>query len=259
MSSFTTLITGASSGLGAELARQSAALGHDLALCARRTGRLEELSAEITASNPNVTVRTYALDVTDADAVREVFQAADTDAAEAGGLSRIVVNAGLGKGRKIGSGTPESNRETATTNVLGALAQAEAAMELFRAADGGKGAGHLVLVSSVSAIRGNRKAITTYGATKAFVANLGEGIQAELLKSKTPIDVTVLLPGYIDSEMTARNEQGTPLMVDTKTGVRAMLTAIEVRKRKAYVPGWPWAVIGRVLRVLPLPLVAKFV
>ena len=259
MSRFTTLITGASSGLGAELARQSAALGHDLALCARRTERLDELSAEITASHPNVTVRTYALDVTDPDAVREVFQAADEDAAENGGLHRVVVNAGLGKGRKIGSGKPEANRETAITNVLGALAQAEAAMEIFRAADGGKGAGHLVLVSSASAIRGNRKAVATYGATKAFVANLGEGIQAELLRSKSPIDVTVLLPGYIASEMTARNEQGTPLMVDTETGVRSMLAAIEARKRKAYIPGWPWAVISKVLRVLPLSAVARFI
>ncbi|MFZ2563360.1 MAG: SDR family oxidoreductase, partial [Corynebacterium variabile] len=194
---FTTLITGASSGLGAELARQSAALGHDLALCARRTDRLDELATEITASNPSVTVRTYALDVTEGDAVREVFRTAD-----AGGLDRIVANAGLGKGRKIGSGQPDANRETAQTNVLGALAQAEAAMEIFRE----RNAGHLVLVSSVSAIRGNRKAMATYGATKAFVANLGEGLQSELLQSKTPIDVTVILPGYIESEMTARKE-----------------------------------------------------
>ena len=57
-------------GLGAELARQSAALGHDLALCARRTDRLDELATEITASNPSVTVRTYALDVTDARRTR---------------------------------------------------------------------------------------------------------------------------------------------------------------------------------------------
>lgn len=253
---FTTLITGASSGLGAELARQSAALGHDLALCARRTDRLDELATEITASNPSVTVRTYALDVTDGDTVREVFRTADADA---GGLDRIVANAGLGKGRKIGSGQPDANRETAQTNVLGALAQAEAAMEIFRE----RNAGHLVLVSSVSAIRGNRKAMATYGATKAFVANLGEGLQSELLQSKTPIDVTVILPGYIESEMTARKEgddgkaKRPPLMTSTEKGVQSMLTAIEERKRKAYVPGWPWRVIGALLRVAPLTLVGK--
>jgi len=61
----TILITGASSGLGAEMARQFAALGHDLALCARRTERLDELAAEIAASHPDVTVSVKALDVTD--------------------------------------------------------------------------------------------------------------------------------------------------------------------------------------------------
>jgi short-subunit dehydrogenase len=251
MATFTTLITGASSGLGAELARQSADLGHDLVLCARRTGRLDELSAEITASHPGVTVRTYTLDVTDPDAVRDVFRRADADAD--GGLDRIVVNAGLGKGRRIGSGHPEANRETATTNVLGALAQAEAAMEIFRAKD----AGHLVLLSSVSALRGNRRALTTYGATKAFVANMGEGLQAELAAAGSPVDVTVLFPGYIRSEMTAQAEGRTPLLVDTRTGVRSMVAAIEGRKRRALVPGWPWRLVGPVLKVLPLRLLSR--
>lgn len=253
MTTFTTLITGASSGLGAEFARQSAALGQDLALCARRTQRLEELAAEIGASCPSVTVRTYALDVTDPDAVREVFRQADGDAD--GGLDRIVANAGLGKGRRIGSGKPEANRQTAVTNALGVLAQAEAAMEFFRE----RGSGHLVLVSSVTALRGNRKAMTTYGATKAFVANLGEGLQSEMLASGIPVDVTVLLPGYIRSEMNEKVEQKTRFMVDTPVGVRSMLAAVEARKRRALVPGWPWRFIGPLLCVLPLRVLSKVV
>jgi short-subunit dehydrogenase len=259
---FTTLITGASSGIGAEIARQSAALGHDLALCARRTDRLDALAAEITASFPTVTVRTYALDVTDADAVRRVFRTADTDA---GRLDRVVVNAGLGKGRKIGSGFPEANRETAVTNVLGALAQAEAATEIFRE----QGRGHLVLVSSVSAVRGNRGAVTTYGATKAFVANLGEGLQSEFLRSRLPVDVTVVLPGFIESEMTAGITGGAsagdspaggrrpPFMVSTQTGVRAIMTAVEKRRRRAFVPALPWRGVALLLRVAPLWLVSR--
>ena len=69
----TILITGASSGLGAEMARQFAALGHDLALCARRTDRLETLRAEIAAAHPGVRVEVRALDVNDHDAVFRVF------------------------------------------------------------------------------------------------------------------------------------------------------------------------------------------
>ena len=69
----TILITGASSGLGAEMARQFAALGYDLALCARRTDNLEALRAEIAAAHPGVRVEVRALDVNDHDAVFGVF------------------------------------------------------------------------------------------------------------------------------------------------------------------------------------------
>ena len=65
MSKGTILITGASSGLGAEMARQFADLGYDLAITARRTERLDELAAEITAKHADRRVITKALDVTD--------------------------------------------------------------------------------------------------------------------------------------------------------------------------------------------------
>ena len=71
----TTLITGASSGLGAEMARQLAARGEDLALCARRTERLEGLREELAAAYPERRVSLAALDVTDDDAVFTVFRA----------------------------------------------------------------------------------------------------------------------------------------------------------------------------------------
>src|SRR3954451_19405330 len=83
------LITGASSGLGAEMARQFAAKGHDLALCARRTERLEELGSEILAAHPDRRVELRALDVNDDDQVFEVFGAFRDDF---GGIGRVVVN-----------------------------------------------------------------------------------------------------------------------------------------------------------------------
>ena len=142
----TILITGASSGLGAEMARQFAARGHDLALCARRLDRLEELRAEILAAHPGRRVEVRALDVTDDDQVFAVFRAfRDADARRR--IDRVVVNAGLGKGAPLGTGGYAANRQTAMTNFVAALAQSEAAMEIFRAQD----AGHLVMISSMSA------------------------------------------------------------------------------------------------------------
>ncbi|NYF98173.1 SDR family oxidoreductase [Janibacter cremeus] len=248
---FTTLITGASSGLGAEMARQFAALGHDLALTARRTERLDALKAEITAAHPQRRVETYALDVTRDEDVTAVFEQAKGDFTR---LDRVVVNAGLGKGAPYGKGSHYANRQTIETNVLGAAVQTEAAMAIFRE----QRAGHLVLIASITALRGMPKSMTTYAATKAFLASLGEGIRSEMLgKPELAIDVSVLYPGYIRTEMNEKVEQKTKFMVDTDVGVRSMVEAIEARKPKAYVPAKPWVAIGAAMKALPLPVVRK--
>ncbi|WP_457045412.1 SDR family oxidoreductase [Geodermatophilus sp. SYSU D01180] len=240
------MVTGASSGLGAEMARQFAARGWDLALCARRTDRLDALADGIRTATGR-RVETAALDVTDADAVPAVFRRFD----EAfGGFDRVVVNAGLGKGAPLGTGRADANRETAMTNFVGALAQCEAALEVFRR----QRRGHLVLVSSMSALRGMRKSMTTYAATKAGVAALAEGLRSERIPG---VDVSVVHPGYIRSEMNEHVRQATRFMVDTETGVRAMVEAIEAGKAKAYVPAWPWVPIGVAMRVLPLSVVRR--
>lgn len=243
------LITGASSGLGAEMARQLAALGHDLALCARRTERLDELRTEILRAHPDRRVAVRALDVTDVDATLTAFRELRD---ELGSIDRVVVNAGLGKGAPLGTGQHEANRQTAVTNFLGALHQCEAAMEVFRAQDGG----HLVMVSSMSALRGMPKSMTTYAATKAGVAHLAEGLRTEL-HGKAGYQVTVLYPGYIRSEMNEHVEQQTPLMVPTTKGVRAMVEAMEKEVDSACVPRLPWAAIAPVMRHAPIPVLRK--
>lgn len=243
----TILITGASSGLGAEMARQFAARGYDLALCARRTDRLEGLQAELQERHPGQRFGIRALDVTDDEQVFEVFRAF---AAEFGRIDRVVVNAGLGKGAPLGTGRYHANRQTAMTNFVGALAQTEAALEIFRK----QNAGHLVMVSSMSAMRGMPKTVTTYAATKAGVAHLAEGVRAEMLG--TPIKVSVIYPGYIRSEMNEAVKH-TPFMASTEKGVGAMVDAIEKEKARASVPAWPWVPLGAALKHLPLPLARR--
>ena len=243
----TILITGASSGLGEEMARQFAARGHDLALCARRTDRLDALRAELEGRHPGQRVEVRALDVTDDDAVFEVFRAFRADF---GTLDRVVVNAGLGKGAPLGTGRHDANRQTAMTNFVAALAQAEAAMEIFRE----QRAGHLVMISSMSAMRGMPKTATTYAATKAGVAHLAEGLRAELMGS--PIKISVIYPGYIRSEMN-ENVKNAPFMVSTSKGVAAIVDAVEKEKGSAHVPAWPWVPIGLAMKHLPLPVVRR--
>lgn len=241
------LITGASSGLGDGMAREFARKGYNLALCARRVERLDKLKSELEAAHPGITVITKALDVCDYDQVFEVFRAFRT---ELGSLDRVVVNAGLGKGQPLGTGYFYANRATAETNFVAALAQCEAAMEIFRA----QNSGHLVMISSMSAMRGMPKNLTTYAATKAGVAHLAEGIRSEMMGK--PIKVTTLYPGYIRSEINEK-VKNTPFMVDTETGCRAMVKAIEKEPANACVPAWPWTLIGYLMRNLPLSAVKK--
>src|SRR5687767_12866127 len=195
------LITGASSGLGAGMARIFAAKGHHLALTARRVDRLEALKTEIEAAHPDVQVVVHPLDVNDHDQVFAVFK---QSIRELGGLDRVIVNAGLGKGGRIGTGRFHANKETVETNFVAALAQCEAAMEHFYE----RKAGHLVVMSSMSAMRGMPGTIAAYAATKAGLAHLAEGIRADLINRKDhDIKVTTLYPGYIASEMNEGVEQ----------------------------------------------------
>ncbi|MFJ4651789.1 SDR family oxidoreductase [Nocardia sp. NPDC088792] len=241
------LITGASSGLGAAMAREFAARGRDLALCARRVTNLEELRAELLAAHPGLTVAVRGLDVNDHDAVPKVF---DELRAELGGLDRVIVNAGLGKGARLGTGRADANLATATTNFVSAMAQAEAALRIFRE----QRSGHLVLVSSMSAVRGLPGPKAAYAASKAGLSALGEGLAIEL--RGTPIKVTTLQPGFIATDMSARAGDAR-LVTPLDKGVNSMVAAIERESVRANVPEWPWRVLGFVMPLLPRAVMAR--
>ena len=235
------LITGASSGLGAGMARAFAARGRDLALCARRVDRLDELKSELARQYPNIKVAVAALDVNEHEQVPKVFAEL---AGELGGIDRVIVNAGVGKGAPLGSGKLWANKATIETNLVAALVQIETALEMFKKS----GSGHLVLISSVLGNKGVAGVKAAYAASKAGVSSLGESLRAEYASG--PIKVTVIEPGYIESEMTAKSES-TMLMVDNETGVRKMVDAIERETGRAIVPGWPWIPLVAMLKALP--------
>ncbi|MCV7352152.1 SDR family oxidoreductase [Mycobacterium parmense] len=242
------LITGASSGLGAGMARAFAAKGRDLALCARRTDRLDELKAELLQQHPGIKIAVAALDVNDHEQVPKVFAELSD---ELGGIDRVVVNAGIGKGAKLGSGKMWANKATLETNLVAALVQIETALEMFTK----NGSGHLVLISSVLGTKGVPGVKAAYAASKAGMRSLGESLRAEYRGG--PIKVSVIEPGYIESEMTAKSNS-TLFMVNNDTGVRALVAAIEREPGRAVVPWWPWGPLVQLMRVLPPPLTRVF-
>ncbi len=241
------LITGASSGLGRGMAIQYAKMGRNLALCARRVDRLERFRNDLLNINPNINVVVKPLDINDHDAVFATFNAFVDNL---GSIDRVIVNAGMGKGASLGTGYFEANKQTAITNFVSAIAQCEAALDIFRE----QNAGHLVNISSISAIRGFRRALTVYAATKAGLSSSSEGLRIDLMK--TPIVVSTIHPGFIKSEINEKVEK-VPFMVDTETGCKAIIKAIEKEGANAYVPSWPWAFIQLLLRVVPLSVLAK--
>ncbi len=226
------------------MARAFAAKGRDLALCARRTDRLDELKAELSQRYPNITIAVAALDVNDHEQVPKVFAELSD---ELGGIDRVIVNAGIGKGAKLGSGKLWANKATIETNLVAALVQIETALEMFHKS----GSGHLVLISSVLGNKGVPGVKASYAASKAGVSSLGESLRAEYHSG--PIRVSTIEPGYIESEMTAKSNS-TMFMVDNESGVKSLVDAIEREPGRAAVPWWPWVPLVQVMRVLPARL-----
>jgi len=229
------------------MAKMYAQRGCNLALCARRVERLEELKQELTKLNPEVMVSVRSLDVNEHEQVFEVFK---LFAEDLGHIDRVIANAGMGKGASLGTGYFHANKQTAVTNFVSAIAQCEAALELFLA----QNHGHLVTMSSLSAVRGFRGAMTVYAATKAALTSLSEGIRMDLMDS--PIKVTTIHPGYIRSEINEK-VKSVPFMVDTETGCRAILKAIDKEGASYFVPAWPWAIVSRLMKMVPLRALAK--
>lgn len=226
------LLTGASSGIGAQLVRELASQGYDLALAARLTESLQALASELQSRHGRKVV-VLPLDVTDYAACADVVG--------------LAANALAGK---AGGGHFERIRLTLETNLLGAIACLEAAAVLFRQ----QGHGHLVGIASVAGKRGLPRSLG-YSASKAGLIAYMESLAAEF--HGKPIDTTLLLPGFIDTPLN-EDMAKRPFLISVERGAQLIARHIDRRSRSAYVPGWPWALLGRLLPYLPSAWLARF-
>lgn len=242
----TAFLTGASSGIGQALAPVLAARGYDLVLVARRTDSLEKVKAGIAASHPGRRVEVRALDVTRYDQT----QAAVAEAAVAmGGLDLVIANAGIGSTASVGSGHFDEDRAVIETNVIGAMATIDAAVKLFRA----QNRGQVVVISSVAAFRGMPGA-GSYCASKAAIAVYADAVRAEL--HGTPIRMTTLFPGYIDTPIN-QDMKSRPFLITVEKGARIVADLIERGVQTSTVPVYPWNLVGGLLQILPTGALAK--
>jgi short-subunit dehydrogenase len=182
----TTLITGASSGLGALFARRLAARGSHLVLVARRTDRLEELAAELS----QVTVTTISMDLSQPGAGAKLAAAV----AERGiQVTSLINNAGFGTHGLFHEADPQRITDEITLNVTSLAEISRAFIEPLRA----HGGGVLVNVASIAGYQPS-PTLAVYAATKAFVLNFTEALWAE--SRGTGLKVMALSPGATATE-----------------------------------------------------------
>jgi short-subunit dehydrogenase len=235
-------ITGASSGIGAALAREFAREGGDVALAARRLDRLEALAAEIGKTGRRAVA--IPCDVTrDGDLERAAEQAW----AALGKLDVVVANAGFGVTGKLETLSLDDYRRQLETNVFGVLRTVYATLDDLK-----KTHGRLVLIGSVSghvAVPGS----SAYSMSKFAVHGLAASLGHEL--APYGVAVTLISPGFVESEISQVDNRGVwraqaprrpipPAMVmATPTAARKIVNAVARRRREAVITGFGKAAV----------------
>jgi len=226
------IIIGATSGIGAEMARQMLSDGWQIGITGRRLDLLEELAV---AHPGNVEIQ--GMDVTDPLAAEAGL--ADL-IARMGGVDMIVLSSGIGKFNKALDTAPEL--DTIDVNVIGFTHMALASMRYFL----GQGAGHLVIISSIASRRGDRAA-PAYNASKAYQARYAEGLRKYAVRKGGNITVTDVQPGFVDTAIV----QGKVFWLQpVDKAVRQIMAGLK-SKRSRVVVTRRWAFVAWAMERMP--------
>lgn len=234
----TALITGASSGIGAELARQLAARGVAVGITARRREHLEDVAGSIRSRGGRAAIAVA--DAADPAATREAIEQLT---AELGPPDLLIVNAGIAERTPAVGFRAETVERMMRVNVLGAAYAIEAVLPSMLA----RGRGQIVGISSLASYRG-LPGPSAYCATKAALSTFLEGLRIDLRLHG--IVVTTVHPGYVRTAMTANATRRLPWLIDVEPAARIILRGIDARRSVVNLP-WPTAAIMAVVRHLP--------
>lgn len=224
-------VTGASTGIGAEICKQLAADGVVVAASARNAEALKALGPGIHA---------FPLNVSDEKAVAETFEAIE---AVHGPIDLIIAGAGTYTPASAADFRPEMFRRMYEVNYLGVINVLAAALPKFRA----RRSGHLSWIASVSGYRGLPKA-AAYGPTKAALINLAESLKPEL--DRDGVKVSVINPGFVRTPMTAVNDFEMPFLMEPADAARATIAGLAKNKFEVAYPT-PFVAILKIGRLLP--------
>lgn len=229
-------ITGASSGLGAALAKEYGKSGSTLGLIARRTNLLNQLASQL----PCETV-VYPLDVSNTSALQN---AAENFIARYGVPDIVIANAGV----SVGTLSEMQDDISVLQKLLSVNVVAmSATFQPFIAAMRSRRRGALVGIASIAGFRGIPGA-GAYSASKAAAISYLESLRVEVHGSG--VDVITVCPGYIATPMTAVNPYAMPFIISAEEAGRRIANAVQQRK-KFYVLPWQMAFVSRIFRLLP--------
>lgn len=228
-------IVGASSGIGAALAVELVGRGARVAISARRANALDSVAAGRMTVVP--------VDVTDRSAL-DAAAAAVRD--ELGEIDMVVFNAGFWEQMNAAAWDRDLFARHVEINLLGLNNCIGAVLpEMLRA-----GRGRLVSVASVAGYRGITGA-EAYGATKAAQINMLEALRGGV--AGHGISVTTVCPGFVRTDLTAKNAFPMPFMIDADAAARSICNGLE-RGRMEIVFPLPMAVLMKIARLLPVRL-----
>ncbi len=232
-------ITGASSGIGAALAREYAARGAVLGLVARRRALLDALLADLPHPERH---SVYALDVTDHAALGA---AAADFLARHGGADIVIANAGVSHGTLTEYPEDQAVFDTIlATNVSATVATFAPFIGAMKTQDTPR---RLVGIGSVAGVRGLPGA-GAYSASKAAVRCYCEALRLEL--KPHGIRVVTIAPGYIDTPMTQKNAYPMPFLMPVRRFAARAVTAIDAGDSYRVIP-WQMGLVAKLLRALP--------
>lgn len=240
----TAVITGASSGIGRALAKALAAQGARVGVLARRADLLEELAREVRQAGG--TIETATVDITDR---QQVLSSIRGFAERLGPVDLLIANAGVGYPTGADPMNVPGVEHMTKVNFLGVVYAFEAVMEPMLQ----RQSGHLVAISSLAAYKGLPGA-AAYCATKAAVKNYCEALRIEL--RDRGVAVTCVCPGFIATEMTAKNEHPMPFLMSADTGAQRILRAL-ARRKKVYDFPWPMRMLMWLSKWAPDRFIAK--
>ena len=240
-------ITGASSGIGKELALAYAGEGVTLFLCGRNEARLENVVAS--CRQKGAEVHSYLFDVRETGAAESAVYQANSICP----IDLLIANAGVSAGVLGTDETPVSSRTIFETNVFGVINVVLPTVEVMKK----NKSGHITIISSLSGYRG-MASCPAYSASKSCVKAWGEALWGYL--KPHGIHVTVVCPGFIETPLTDKNQFRMPFLM------KADKAAALIKKRLKHRPpivAFPWimafgAWIGGILpaRVI-LPILGK--